>query len=265
MSENDMSLRCVRNYNDVAAFRPFDRYDRVTPDVSWLPLNFDAALNQGTYFLRVPPNGQPFPHDHKGHEEFLVLQGELVDESGTRYREGDFVVFEPNARHESTSPAGAVLVVFIRGSTRGLVTPELLSLARPLIRNVHDAKHYVPFSVYGIRSPNVTWLPLTMDCNTGLGSYFATYNQTARSFPHEHPSIEQFLIVEGTFVDYDGTVFNKGDFVTYAPGSRHFSYSPDYAILAVFMSAENRRLSEEESRPLEERFRESTGAGLKTV
>jgi len=254
MSETCMSLRSVRNYNDVAAFRPFDRYDQPAPGASWLPLSFDAATGQGTYFLRLEPGGAPFAHDHDNLEEFLVLEGELIDESANRYGEGDFVVFEPNARHESVSPDGAVLAVFMRGATRRIVAPELLSLTRPLIRNIHDSEHYVPFSRYGQPAPNVTWYPLTMDDSTGVGSYFSSYNRTATSVPHEHPGFEEFLIVEGEFVDYDGTVFRKGDFITYAPGSRHFSYAPDYALLAVFMGALNRQLDAEESQPLKERF-----------
>ena len=45
----------------------------------------------------------------------------------------------------------------------------------------------------------------------------------AATLPHEHASVEDFLILEGELTDGDGTVFRAGDFVSYAPGTRHNS------------------------------------------
>ena len=44
-------------------------------------------------------------------------------------------------------------------------------------------------------------------------------------------------------VEPDGTVFKAGDFVSYPPGSRHHSHSPDGCLLLVFLRAYNRRLA----------------------
>ncbi len=256
MNESPRSLRTVRNYNEVTAFRPFDRYPMPISGVTWLPLSFDAGTQQGTYFLRLAPNSHPYPHDHANGEEFLLLHGQLIDESGNRFQEGDFVVCEPNAQRRSVSPDGAVLAVFIRGATRKVEAPPPIGLTSPLSRNFRHAEHYIPFARYGSPIPNVTWYPLTMDDSTGVGSYFSLYQKGASSIAHEHIGFEEFLVLEGKFIDNDGSVFGRGDFITYEPGSRHFSYAPDYALLAVFMGATNRQLREEE---LDE-LRASTGS-----
>ena len=35
--------------------------------------------------------------------------------------------------------------------------------------------------------------------------------------------MEEFLILEGELIEYDGTVLKKGDFASYRPGTRHSS------------------------------------------
>lgn len=50
--------------------------------------------------VRLAP-GEAFPHhSHVGEERSLVLQGELVDEQGQRYRAGDLIVSADGTSHE---------------------------------------------------------------------------------------------------------------------------------------------------------------------
>ncbi|HLB79067.1 MAG TPA: cupin domain-containing protein [Dongiaceae bacterium] len=56
----------------------------------------------------------------------------------------------------------------------------------------------------------------------------------AATLPHEHASVEDFLILEGELTDGDGTVFRAGDFVSYAPGTRHNSWTGPGCLIAVF-------------------------------
>ena len=48
-------------------------------------------------------------------EEFLMIEGELIDSDGTVFKSGEFVSFEPGSRHSSYSKNGALIVVFQRG------------------------------------------------------------------------------------------------------------------------------------------------------
>ena len=72
-------------------FLPYDLEGPVQPEMSWLPLSFDPETQQGTYLMRMEPGAVTIAHDHPGMEEFLVLEGDLVDSDGTTFGHGDFV------------------------------------------------------------------------------------------------------------------------------------------------------------------------------
>ena len=65
------------------------------------------------------------PHEHTGHEEFLVLDGELIDCDGQSFKSGDYVHFQPGSKHSSSSPEGCTLLVILRGNNRALRPDEL--------------------------------------------------------------------------------------------------------------------------------------------
>ena len=56
--------------------------------MSWLPLSYDEQTGQGTYLMRMEPGAVTIAHDHAGMEEFLVLEGDLVDSDGTMFGAG---------------------------------------------------------------------------------------------------------------------------------------------------------------------------------
>ena len=56
----------------------------------------------------------------------------------------------------------------------------------------------------------------------------------AVTIAHDHPGVEDFLILEGELIDDDGAVFRAGDFVSYAPGTRHNSRTVTGCLIAVF-------------------------------
>ena len=104
-----------------------------------------------------------------------------------------------------------------------------------------------PFDRYGKAQPGVWWHPITDNRETGEATYYSRYEPGAASSPHEHPMVEEFLVVEGEFVDHDGRVFKAGDFVSYQPGTKHWSHSPKGCLLLVFLRCLNRRLEEGEA------------------
>ena len=107
-----------------AAFVPFDRYGEPIAKLSWLPISYDRESGQGSFVMRFAPGGRSLPHEHTGYEEFVVLEGELIDNDGAVFRAGDFVSFEPGSRHASHAPDGCLLAVFMRGVNRPLVAGE---------------------------------------------------------------------------------------------------------------------------------------------
>ena len=104
--------------------RPYDRYGSVIPGMEWHPVSEDKATGACSFFLRFAPGTSSQPHEHVQREEFLVLEGSLVEPDGTVLRPGDFISFPPGSRHHSHSPDGCLLLVYLRGYNRRLAPGE---------------------------------------------------------------------------------------------------------------------------------------------
>ncbi len=125
----DPALRQILK-TDPAAFRPYDRYGEPIPGLSWVPLS--GELHNGEFecfLLRMAAGTGSRPHEHTGTEEFLMLEGELIDYDGMRFAAGDFVRFEPGSKHASHSPDGCTLLVMLRGKNRPLDDSEIAALS----------------------------------------------------------------------------------------------------------------------------------------
>lgn len=115
----DPSLRRIIDTSP-NGFRPYDRYGRNNPDIDWLPLSGKAEDGYECFMLRFKPGASSTPHRHSGHEQFLMLDGELEDCDGTVYKAGDFVSYEPGSKHYSHSPEGCTILVILRGQNYAL-------------------------------------------------------------------------------------------------------------------------------------------------
>lgn len=98
--------------------------------------------------------------------------------------------------------------------------------------NVHTAA-FQAYDMEGPVQPDITWLPISWDDEAGQGSYLMRLQPGAVTIEHEHAGFEEFLVLEGTLTDSDGTVFGAGDFVSYAGGTHH-SWTEDGCLIAVF-------------------------------
>ncbi len=102
----DTSLRQIIN-TGVDEFRPYDRYGDPIPGMSWIALSGELLNGEFECFLlRMEAGAKSRPHEHMGFEEFLIMEGELIDCDGTAYRSGDFVRLLPGSKHSSHTPNG---------------------------------------------------------------------------------------------------------------------------------------------------------------
>jgi anti-sigma factor ChrR (cupin superfamily) len=108
---SDSSERRVVNAH-TSLFLPYDLEGPVQPEMSWLPLSFDRDTQCGTYLMRMEPGAVTIEHDHPGMEEFLVIEGDLVDSDGAVFGPGDLVCYEAGTRHHSRTETGCLLAVF---------------------------------------------------------------------------------------------------------------------------------------------------------
>lgn len=108
--------RRVANIRDEDAFQPFDPAGE--PGTSMLKLNTDLPRDVGFYIYRMAPGARSTPHRHGGAEEFLMLEGELIDNDGTVYRQGDMVWLAPGTEHSSHTETGCLIAVFAEGEEK---------------------------------------------------------------------------------------------------------------------------------------------------
>ena len=109
-----MNKRKITNINNLV-FKPFDKYGEPIDGWSWHNISFDEKTNFGTYISKLEPGTKTLPHIHSGHEEFLILDGELIDSDGAIFKEGDFISYEPNSSHSSFTKKGCLILTFMRG------------------------------------------------------------------------------------------------------------------------------------------------------
>ena len=96
-------------------FEPFDRYGKPIPGISWHKVSYNLKNGCGTYILKMDPGSKTIPHKHINYEEFLILNGQLIDSDNKIFKKGDLVTFEPGTTHSSYTKNGCLILVFMRG------------------------------------------------------------------------------------------------------------------------------------------------------
>ena len=115
-----MTKRKITNLNNVK-FKPFDNYGSPIPGMSWHKISYNKEHGgHGTYILKMDPGARSLPHVHLGFEEFLMLEGELIDADGKIFKKGEFVTFAPMSIHSSQTKDGCLILVFMRGINKPL-------------------------------------------------------------------------------------------------------------------------------------------------
>ncbi len=93
------------------AWGPYDLDGPLQDEFGLIPLTYKRDLGQGTYLMRMEAGSVTVPHEHQGHEDFLILEGELIEDDGTVIKAGDLVTYPPGSRHNSRSETGCVILV----------------------------------------------------------------------------------------------------------------------------------------------------------
>jgi quercetin dioxygenase-like cupin family protein len=119
MKATSPSERLVVNIK-TAPFTPLIADGREVPGQSYLQLDETFPAGAGFHIYKMAPGSQSQPHEHTCHEQFLVLDGELIENDGTIFRPGDFVLLKEGTQHNSRTETGCTLAVFIRSIERNL-------------------------------------------------------------------------------------------------------------------------------------------------
>lgn len=106
--------RLIANIHN-AAFQPFVYPDGTALGDAVLQHDPDKPLGEGFHVYRMPAGMTTRGHRHNGHEQFLILEGELHESDGTILRAGDLVFYRDGTEHHSFTPNGCLLAVHIAG------------------------------------------------------------------------------------------------------------------------------------------------------
>ena len=115
-----MIKRQITDINNLK-FEPFDNYGAVVPGMSWHKISYSRDNGgHGSYVLKMEAGAKSLSHEHTGFEEFLMLDGELIDPDGKVFKKGDFVSFKPGSQHSSHTKNGCLVLVFMRGINKAI-------------------------------------------------------------------------------------------------------------------------------------------------
>ena len=114
--------RVVVNIHTAEYQRWVNEDGSVETDQSFLQLDDSFPSGSGFYVYKMEPGAVSTPHEHTCRENFLILEGELIDNDGYVYRPGDLVVLGEGTQHSSTAPDGCLIAVFVRTIERELAS-----------------------------------------------------------------------------------------------------------------------------------------------
>ena len=110
--------RIIKTENEY--FSPYDRYGTVSSGLQWIPLSKNEKLEHEVFIIKFESGSSSSLHQHKGYEEFYVIDGELIDNDGKVFKKGDYIKFEKGTMHSSHSKTGCILLVILYAGTNEL-------------------------------------------------------------------------------------------------------------------------------------------------
>ena len=91
--------------------KPYDMEGPVQENMSYLPLTHNKDGNKmGVYVIRMEPGAETIAHTHRFNEDYLILDGDLIEPDGKVLGRGDFVHYEPGTHHNSRTETGCFLI-----------------------------------------------------------------------------------------------------------------------------------------------------------
>jgi len=101
-------------------FEPFNNYGSAIPGMSWHKITYSQKTGQGTYILKMDPKAKSKLHEHTNFEEFIILDGELIDSDKKIFKKGDVITFPPGSCHSSYTDNGCLILVFMRSPNKAI-------------------------------------------------------------------------------------------------------------------------------------------------
>ena len=95
-----------------AEFYAYDFAGPVLEGVYQLDLSYDRKTGHGAYLVKMEPGTITTAHVHELREEYLILEGDIIESDGTVLGPGDYIIYEPGSEHNSRTETGALIIGF---------------------------------------------------------------------------------------------------------------------------------------------------------
>jgi anti-sigma factor ChrR (cupin superfamily) len=103
--------RTIVNIHETA-FGPYDMEGPVQEDMHLLRGSYDDGTKRGVYVIRMEAGAETIPHTHACTEEYLILEGEVIESDGRVLKAGDLVTYQPGSHHNSRTETGCLMIAF---------------------------------------------------------------------------------------------------------------------------------------------------------
>jgi len=97
---------------NTAEYSIYDFAGPTLDGVYQLDLSYDQKTGHGAYMIRMEPGTITTRHVHALREEYLILEGDIVESDGTVLGPGDYIIYEPGSEHNSRTENGALIIGF---------------------------------------------------------------------------------------------------------------------------------------------------------
>ena len=97
---------------NTAEYYTYDFAGPALEGVYQLDLSYDQETGHGAYMIRMEPGTITTKHVHTLREEYLILEGDIIESDGTVLGPGDYIVYEPGSEHNSRTENGALVIGF---------------------------------------------------------------------------------------------------------------------------------------------------------
>ena len=115
-------------------------------------------------------------------------------------------------------------------------------MSKRKITNLNHLK-FKPFDKYGKIIDGWNWHNISFNKKTNFGTYISKLDPGTQTLFHIHSWYEEFFIIDGELIDSDGTIFKKGDFISYKPNSSHSSHTKKGCLILTFMRGQNSQIN----------------------
>ena len=110
LTKRDVPGRIVRDIHKVEMQK--NVWGETSNKITWYPLSFmEGGIRKGCYLYEMEAGSESEIHTHKYNEDYLILEGELIEDDGTVLKPGDFVHYDKGTTHNSHTHTGCLIFV----------------------------------------------------------------------------------------------------------------------------------------------------------